>query len=208
MPQRRHRPSYPKLPHDQKAEKVNKNKEKCSKYYDSYGAKHLTGGIMVAWCPDSIAYGFHLIPNAEGRNDVFSAMYTRWEEPPEVIVYDFACALGPYCMTREPNFFCKSLCCIDEFHSSGHTRCSESCFISNYAATNPALAKVNSSAAECGNSGLSKIRKSVRYMGQRRAVIYTKVFLSVWNRMKMRRKLKADQRARDAVEEYNEFIET
>ena len=72
----------------------------CQKYYSQYGENRLTGGIMAVWCTHSICYGFHCIPQAEGRNDVFSAIYTRWEKAPEVVVYDFACALQPYCMTR------------------------------------------------------------------------------------------------------------
>ncbi|KAJ7583732.1 hypothetical protein C8J56DRAFT_1054251 [Mycena floridula] len=70
----------------------------CSKYYARYGKKGLTGGIMAPWCMHSIAYGFHCIPVGEGHNDVFSAMVTRWPKAPEMVVYDFACALGPYCM--------------------------------------------------------------------------------------------------------------
>lgn len=187
MPQRRYRPRYPGLQHDLEAEQANKERDKCNKFYDQYGKRKLTGGIMVCWCRHSIAYGYHCIPNAEGRNDVFSAMYTRWQSAPEVIVYDFACALQPYSMTREPNFFGRSLFLIDGFHCTGHSKCSEACFMTNYSATDPSLAKVNTSAAECGNGGLSKIRTSVRYMGQRRAVIYTKIFLSIWNRMKILR---------------------
>lgn len=32
------------------------------------------------------------------------ALITRWPTAPERVIYDFACALGPYCMTREPQF--------------------------------------------------------------------------------------------------------
>ncbi|KAJ3506795.1 hypothetical protein NLJ89_g6667 [Agrocybe chaxingu] len=108
-----------------------------------------------------ICYGFHCIPSAEGRNDVFSAIYTRWKKPPTVIVYDFACALQPYCMAREPDFFSKTLFAIDVFHATGHTRCGRSAFLSTYAETDPDLALVNTSAAECGNSGILRIRKSI-----------------------------------------------
>jgi hypothetical protein len=141
---------------------------------------------MCAWCMHSICYGFHCIPKGEGRNDVFSAMVTRWLKPPKRVIYDFACALGPYCMLREPDFFADTQFLIDAFHATGHTKCSPAAFLSNYAAVDPRLAKLNSSAAECGNGGIARIRKSVSYMSQTRSIQYTKVFISVWNRQRIR----------------------
>jgi len=142
---------------------------------------------MVAWCTHSVSYGFHCIPIGEGRNDVFSALYTRWEKAPEIIVYDFACALQPYCVLREPDFFQDTLFTIDAFHAPDHTKCCPSAFLTTYCETDPRLLSLNSSAAECGNGGLARMRKSVSYMGQDRAVIYTKVFLCIWNRLRIRR---------------------
>ncbi|TEB19515.1 hypothetical protein FA13DRAFT_1758119 [Coprinellus micaceus] len=92
-----------------------------------------------------------------GRNDVFSAMVTRWPIAPEQVVYDFACALGPYCMLREPEFFKNTLFAIDDFHAKDHTKCSPAAFHT-----------------EC-----------ISYMCQDRAIIFTKVFLSVWNRRRI-----------------------
>jgi len=186
MPKLRHRPKYPYLTHDQTAEKTGSRGAKCSKYYAQYGEQRLTGGIMAAWCTHSICYGFHCIPKGEGRNDVFSAMVTRWPKAPKHVIYDFACALGPYCMLREPDFFADTQFLIDNFHSKGHTKCSEAAFLSTYSAIHPSLTRINSSAAECGNSGITRIRKSVRYMGQRRAIIYTRMFISTWNRQRLR----------------------
>ncbi|TEB25895.1 hypothetical protein FA13DRAFT_1636845 [Coprinellus micaceus] len=181
MPQIRHRPKYPSL-RDRKKETNEPRGDRCGKYYSTYGKKKLTGGLMVCWCSHSICYGFHSIPQTEGRDDVFSAMITRWPVAPKTVIYDFACALGPYCMLREPVFFGKTRFLIDYFHSNGHTKCSPACFLSQYASVDTRLAAINSSAGECGNKGLGRIRKGVSYMGQDRAVIYTKVFLSVWNR--------------------------
>ncbi|KAF8057790.1 hypothetical protein FPV67DRAFT_1429432 [Lyophyllum atratum] len=186
LPQIRHRPVYENLKHDIRTETSNNRGAKCSKYYAQYGAKKLTGGILAAWCTHSVCYGFHFIPKGEGRNDVFSAMYTRWEIAPKRIIYDFACALGPYCLIREPAFFAESTYGIDIFHASDHKKCAPAAFLETYMAVDPRLALVNSSAAECGNGGIKRIRKSVSYMGQARAIMYTKVFLSVWNRLRIR----------------------
>jgi hypothetical protein len=189
MPQIRHRPSYPALKHDQKNETGGNRGAKCSKYYSQYGEQRLTGGIMCAWCTHSICYGFHCIPSGEGRNDVFSAMITRWPKAPKRVVYDFACALGPYCMTREADYFADTSFVIDAFHAKGHTKCSPAAFLTSYSKIDPRLANINSSAAECGNGGLSKIRKSVSYMSQERAILYTKTFLCIWNRLRIRKML-------------------
>ncbi|KAF7302880.1 hypothetical protein MKEN_01250200 [Mycena kentingensis (nom. inval.)] len=177
LPKIRARPRYPKLKHDTSNEVGGKRGAKCSKFYAQYGERRLTGGIMCVWCTHSICYGFHCIPRGEGRNDVFSALVTRWETAPKRVIYDFACALGPYCMTREPEFFSNTQFLIDDFHSVGHTKCSDAAFLKTHCNVDPRLGYINSSAGECGNSGLARIRKSVSYMSQSRAIVYTKVFL-------------------------------
>lgn len=98
-------------------------------------------------------------------------------------------------MLREPEFFKNTLFVIDTFHASGHTRCTPSAFATNYGAVDPTLAVINTSAAECGNGGMLKIRKSVSYMGQDRAVVYTRTYISMWNRVKMLKLLRAAQLA-------------
>lgn len=197
MPQIRIRPTYPMFPNDAGSDNAKKEMrgEGCNKFYTKYGESRLTGGIMVVWCTHSVCYGFHCIPFAEGRNDVFSAIFTHWKTAPSVVVYDFACALQPYCMAREPEFFANTLFVIDTFHSSGHTKCGHATFLDSYCVTNPRLLSVNSSAAESGNGGIARIRKSVSYMSQARAIIYTKTFLSIWNRARIRSQEVAGRRA-------------
>lgn len=144
---------------------------------------------MCAWCTHSICYGFHCIPSGEGRNDVFSAMITRWPKAPKRVIYDFACALGPYCLVREADFFADTLFVVDDFHAKGHTKCSPAAFLKTHATVDPRLSRINSSAAECGNGGIAHIRKSVSYMTQDRAILYTNVFISIWNWLIIRRML-------------------
>ncbi|KAJ7636152.1 hypothetical protein DFH06DRAFT_1336290 [Mycena polygramma] len=186
------RPKYPQLKHDQVAE-GSKRGATCSKFYGQYGQQRLTGGIMCVWCTHSICYGFHCIPQGEGRNDVFSAIVTRWPKAPKRVIYDFACALGPYCMTREPTFFSETQFVIDDFHASGHKKCSPAAFLKTYAQVDPRLARINTSAAECGNGGISRIRKGVSYMGQSRAIMFTQVFISIWNRVIIGKRLQGRQ---------------
>ncbi|KAG6810248.1 hypothetical protein H0H92_012733 [Tricholoma furcatifolium] len=190
MPKIRHRPNYPLIPKDSANDFSGQRSAHCSKYYARYSQQRMTGGIMAVWCTHSICYGFHVIPSGEGRNDVFSALITHWEKAPRIVVYDFACALGPYCLTREPEFFANTLFVVDDFHSDGHT-CGAATTLKAYCEVDLRLSRINSSAAECGNGGLAQIKKSVSYMTQEHAIIYTKVFISVWNRLKLVKMAKA-----------------
>jgi hypothetical protein len=161
-----------------------KDEGACRKLYSTYSKSNLTGGLMAFWCPHLVCLGFHAIPACEGRDDVFSAMLCYWDVAPEVIIYDFACQLAPYCLAREPEFFRDTLFVIDEMHANGHSSCSQAFFISNYMQTRGSLKPVNSSAAECSNSGLNRIRKSVSYMSEGHAALFTFVYMSIWNRRK------------------------
>ncbi|KAH9891715.1 hypothetical protein C8Q73DRAFT_650175, partial [Cubamyces lactineus] len=138
-------------------------------------------------CRHSICLGFHTIPVAEGRNDVFSAIYTHFPIAPEIVIYDFACQLAPYSLVREAQYFAKTRFLIDELHAQGHTRCGRACFASNAMLYDDRVRAANTSAAECGNNGLGRVRKSVSYMTYGHAVQYTKAYLDVWNRCKIRR---------------------
>ncbi|KAJ6532340.1 hypothetical protein B0H10DRAFT_2171343 [Mycena sp. CBHHK59/15] len=173
MPQIRLRPRYPYLKH---VNEGSKRGATCSKFYAQYGQQRLTGGIMCVWCTHSICYGFHW----EGRNDVFSSITTCWPVAPKWVIYDFACALGPYCMTREPRFFADTQFVIDDFHSLGHSKCSSAAFLKSYAQVDPRLGRINSS--------ISRIHKSVSYMSQARAIVFTQKFVSIWNRVIIRKR--------------------
>ena len=127
------------------------------------------------------------MPIAEGRNDVFSAIYTRFIVAPKIIIYDFACQLAPYCLVREARYFQHTRFLIDELHAQGHTQCGQACFASNWMRYDSEVWAANTSAAECGNKGMKRIRKSVSFMIFEHAVIFTKVFLDVWNRTKINR---------------------
>ncbi|RDB22287.1 hypothetical protein Hypma_010629 [Hypsizygus marmoreus] len=190
LPAIRTRRTYRKLRYDAQPQELDAEEMgDCNKFYKTYSRNGLTGGILVLWCTHSICLGFHTIPVAEGRNDVFSAVYTRFRQAPEVIVYDFACQLAPYCLVREARYFRDTRFYIDELHAHDHTRCGQACFASNAMRFDERIRSVNTSAAECGNKGIKRIRKTVSYMIHEHAVIFTKAFLDVWNRTVIRRML-------------------
>ena len=161
----------------------------CNKYYSLANLnKKKSGGILALWCPHGIAVGFHMVPKAEGRNDVFSAIYTRWERAPKLVIYDYSCQLHVYCMRREPQFWHNTMFAVDSFHySKSHRRCSEAYNMRFIADIIPAYASVKDTSAEVGNSSLASIRKSIRYMGQRRAMAFIKLRLEILNRMKIKK---------------------
>ncbi|KAF7792679.1 hypothetical protein EIP86_003777 [Pleurotus ostreatoroseus] len=192
LPAVRRRRVYSKLRYD--SHRLDRDEDQlgdCNKFYKTYSKNNLTGGIFVIWCSHSICLGFHSIPVAEGRNDVFSAIYTRFPNAPDVIIYDFACQLAPYCFVREAQYFRNTRFLIDELHAHDHTRCGEACFASNAMRYDERVRAANTSAAECGNKGMRRIRKSVSFMTHEHAVCFTKVFLDIWNRNIMRRMLSA-----------------
>ncbi len=55
----------------------------------------IAGGIFIIMCPHGVAHGFHVICKAEGRNDAFTLLVTRWPASlgPLIVIYDFACQL-------------------------------------------------------------------------------------------------------------------
>lgn len=176
---------------------IEQGEQVCQKYYETYKKDKLTGGLMALWCTHLVCIGSHKMSEAEGRDDLFSALLCYFDTAPSVVIYDFACQLAPYCRNREPEFFKDTLFVIDEMHAKGHSNCSQACFLSNYMQTRPDLLAVNSSAAECSNSGLNRIRKSVSYMNETNAILYTHTFLSVWNRRRERDfQKKADEQAK------------
>jgi hypothetical protein len=194
-PPLRHRPFYEGRDNELETTVDSAETGKCKKYYSTYKQQTLTGGLMALWCPHLICLGGHKIPKAEGRNDVFSGLFVYFEKAPEVVIYDFACQLGAYSMSREPEFFKDTSFVIDEMHAKGHSSCSQASFSSNYMQCSTRLQEVNTSSAECSNSGLNRIRKSVSYMSQKHAIQLTYVYICMWNRR--RERIFQEQREKD-----------
>ncbi|KAF8515124.1 hypothetical protein BU17DRAFT_76913 [Hysterangium stoloniferum] len=143
------RPSYPGIPRDGLTEaEIMKEETECGKYYGQYKKARLTGGLMILWCTHSIGLGFHIMPKAEGCNDVFSAIYTHWPVAPKIIVYDFACQLAPYCLIHEPGYFGQTRFVVDEFHASDHTKCSRTSHAGFVMQYDPQLQAINTRATE------------------------------------------------------------
>jgi hypothetical protein len=182
----RHRPKYPQIEKDDDKStdgRGDTDVQKCKKFYAQF--RKLTGGMCVIWCPHGIAVGFHIIPKAEGRNDVFSAIFTRWKKAPKIVVYDFACQLFTYNIRRQPSFWLDTIHIIDSFHFRDHTKCSHAFNMLTFMKANADMRTIRDTAAEVGNSGLVRIRKSIKYMSQARTMMLTKLYLEIHNRRKI-----------------------
>jgi hypothetical protein len=164
----------------------------CNKLFSTF--RKLTGGVMLGWCRHRICIGFHVIKDGEGRNDVFSAIYSRWTKAPRTVIYDFACQLHTYNVVREPTFFADTVHLIDQCHEANHTACSEAHMLSVYKKTgNRRFHLINDSAAEVGNQGVDKLKPSARYMTLGRFMDTTKVHLEIQNRIRIRKLARHEQ---------------
>ncbi|ODN76259.1 hypothetical protein L202_06189 [Cryptococcus amylolentus CBS 6039] len=145
----------------------------CKKYYNAQKAtKGMTGGIASLWCPHGICCAYRLMPTSEERDDFFSMIYCYWPEAPDLVIYDFACSLGPYCFLRAPSYWAKTRFLVGEPHAQGHSKCSA----------------INSSIAESNHLLLNRLRKSLSYMNERDSSMYLWIVIQSLNRSSMLRK--------------------
>ena len=62
---------------DVRSDHVAPPKGTCRKFYEKQGKARMSGGILAMWCSHGVCLGFHMIPAGEGRDDVFSVLFTR-----------------------------------------------------------------------------------------------------------------------------------
>ena len=89
LPTVRRRCKFPGILNDQKSAQADRVRDvlepnqtnppaaQCNKFYDAEKKLRMNGGIMVLWCRHAICLGFHVICTGEGRDDVFSALFTK-----------------------------------------------------------------------------------------------------------------------------------
>ena len=78
--------------------------------------------IFLWFCPKhGHCYGFHTIPESEGRKNTHASLYTHLEKPPRELFYDFAWGLSEYCHIRESGYFSNTRFFHDVFHGFSHT---------------------------------------------------------------------------------------
>lgn len=102
-------PKYPirrKLNHYKvdKEKKSEENSGQCWKHY--FSAKKNGRMLMIFSCLDcGCILGFSVLPSSESPKNLFEFIFTRFDVPPSLVMYDNACNASVYCLLREPEFF-------------------------------------------------------------------------------------------------------
>ena len=131
-----------------------------------------------------------MLPTAETLRDVMASIMRVFKKPPPCIVYDNACNLMRYCHSREWNYWKDTTFYVDSFHMTGHTACSIAHSITN--SKQSAAIKflyMNTSVAESGNAGLTKLKTSIRRAKADSAFICILIQLELQNADRIRKLL-------------------
>jgi len=146
---------------------------------------HLTPGIFGIFCPHGICLGFQAMHRFEGASTLFEILVQRFPEMPGTIIYDNACNLSKYCLTREPTLFSRVKFFVDRVHWAGHVGCHRGFCMDAYPKTLPVmgmtLGDINSQVCEQGNSKMELIAVQTKYMRQDTYMDYVKLFLHLAN---------------------------
>lgn len=186
LPRLRERPVYESdiKKDDDEVTDIKGDKAGCKHAFNKPGAR--TGGLFTILCEHGFVYYTSIIKSSEGRNDPFTFMTCYLLEPPEVVIYDFACALQDYCLNRAPWFFMNTVFLVDAFHWSNHKACSQGYMIKRY--TNERFKRLNSQVAEQNNSALKRLKSMLSRMSQKPFMAMVMLFMTHWNFKKLRKR--------------------
>ena len=153
----------------------------CTKNFAKF--KGQSGGLWTLRClAHGVALGFHIIPSSEGKNDPFSAIYTRYTRPPKIMCGDFNCKLSPYSLIREPDYYSTTIFVVDPIHCQGHIECSESMNQKTFRELgHHDHRRFNPSACEQRHRIMRKIETMARYMRSENLTITVRILLEMDN---------------------------
>lgn len=172
LPQLRNRPMF--------AADAKKQSNETGCRHEFLGGAEKTGGVMTVFCEHGVCYAAFIIPKAEGRDELFSFIIKYLRRPPEIVVYDFACAFQEYCLNRLPGWFKNTEFFIDRTHWPGHKTCTLAYCLSLIKKLN----HLNSQAAEQCNSVLRLYERTLSRMSQVPFMLCLRLVLDNWNRKK------------------------
>jgi hypothetical protein len=115
--------------------------------------------------------------NIESPETIFSALFHRRKTAPRVVVYDDACQLSTYALTRQPQFFanCRFFC--DRFHRADHVGCGDGFDIRLF----PVYNALNTEAGEQGWSKVNFVVTPAQFMTPIHFMHYVLCFLAGYN---------------------------
>ena len=143
-----------------------------------------TPGTFIAGCGCSSRKVLlaNLMDSHESALSPFDILLNRFPYGcPPFVIYDNACHLQKYCMSREPIYFWQTRMCVDKFHEVNHVNsCSSSLHTSSY--ESGPLTDINTQAVEQINAKLRKrAEHRLRMMNLNNAVEYFRVFFGLFN---------------------------
>lgn len=141
-----------------------------------------TGGVFATFCQHGICYGFFIMPTAESRAHAYSYIIKHFATAPDVIVYDFACALEEYFLNRSPAYVKNTRFFVDRMHFKNHVACGPGYDMSRY----PQYDGINSQAAEQCNAALSAVEGSASCMTQVNFMRNIAFYLACFNEEKIK----------------------
>ena len=189
IPELRPRPTFP-ADKDKDPDPAPKG---CRHEFNGGGDR--TGGAFTVFCPHGVCCANWIIEKAEGRDELFSYIVRHYPKAPEVVIYDFACALEEFCLNRLPSFFKNTLFLVDRFHWWNHAACSIGYDIRSY----HDLEYLNTEVAEQNNSALKRIKRTLTRSSQGPFMVLLKLFLHRWNLKKEASMFVGERHARNIV---------
>ena len=189
LPRLRRKPHYSadKSREDEKKE----GSDKCDHAFYKPGDR--TGGVFTILCEHGFVYASFIIKEAEGRNEPFTFMTCYLEKAPEYVIYDNACNLQDYCLSRAPLFFMHTKFFVDAFHWVNHKACSLGYSIKAH--EDSWLKLINTQVAEQNNAALKNLKSMMSRMSQKSFMTLLKSFMCYWNFRKLE-KLNAEEERR------------
>jgi hypothetical protein len=125
--------------------------------------------------------GFQALTDPESPKQPFEILATRYETPPENIIYDNSCKLHVYSLNREPRLFTNSKFLVDRLHyKKGHTACTAGYCMDTYR-TNADIRQINSQVNEQGNAGLQRLKGQLSYQTPANFIFHVKLYLALTN---------------------------
>lgn len=152
--------------------------ETCIKF--EKGSKKFTPGIWSLLCQHGVCHGFTFLRKHEGPSTPFELFYDRFKIAPKLITYDNACHMHRYFLLREPNFFAKTKCRIDDLHWKNHKACQVGYAFKQYRRTDPSVRHLNTAVSEQAHStktkGLRLIEEQIHWMRSDNVIPYVRSF--------------------------------
>jgi hypothetical protein len=146
-------------------------------------SRYFTPGLFIVTCACSNKTVLICVfmDSGESPRILFNLILNRWEIAPRMIIYDNACHLAHYAMTRAWNHFFNTTFLIDRFHEGNHTTC-----CSRYKSTEHTRQEfqeevVNTQACEQVNFIVRKQERTIRYLSLLHGVVFLNILFSLFN---------------------------